>query len=425
MTANDPALRSWVDVDPQSDFPIQNLPFGIGRHSGQPPRLVTAIGDYVADLQVLAEHGFFDDLGIDHAVFARPVLNDFIATGRRKTRAVRQRLCEILDTDRREWDAKELADFFLFPRGEVELLLPLAIGDYTDFYSSREHATNVGKLFRDPTRALPANWLHLPAAYHGRASTIVVSGTPIRRPAGQWMPPGEEVPTFGPSRELDFELELALVVGRENAPGEAIAVSAAEDYLFGLLLFNDWSARDLQRWEYQPLGPFLGKNFASTVSPWVVTLDALAPFRTAGPVQSPEPLSYLRGGSTASHFDLELAVDLQPAGGARTTICHTNARGLYWSAAQQLAHHTVNGCLLRIGDLLASGTISGPTPDSYGSLLELSRGGQQPLAVGAQQRTYLEDGDTVWLRGYAQGKGYRVGFGEAQGMITAHGEGGR
>ncbi|MBK7476517.1 MAG: fumarylacetoacetase [Haliscomenobacter sp.] len=411
------AARTWVEVPSDSDFPIQNLPFGIGQRSGELPKVCTAIGDYVADLSVLAEHGFFDDLLVPRPVFHQAVLNDFIALGKEKTRAVRTRIAQILDDDLEEWDASELRDFFLFPQTEVEMLLPLQIGDYTDFYSSLEHASNVGAMFRDPQNPLLPNWRHLPVAYHGRASSIVVSGTPIRRPQGQTLPEGQNLPVFGPTRMLDFEMETAFVIGKPTTPGERVSTEQAEEYLFGMVLFNDWSARDIQKWEYVPLGPFLSKNFASTISPWVVTLDALEPFRTAGPAQAPEVLPYLRVDGEKS-YDIQLEAHLRTADGVEYLFCRTNFRHLYWNMCQQLAHHTINGCNIRVGDLCASGTISGITPDSFGSLLELTWNGSNPIQLpNGAKRTYLEDGDTVVFKGFAQKEGLRVGFGEARGTI--------
>ncbi len=415
--ANDPKLRSWVEVPHDSDFPIQNLPFGVFRTPGLRPRLCTAIGRYVADLQVLAEHGFFDDLGVPRYVFSRPFLNDFIALGKTATRAVRNRLSELLDDNLEDWDASELAGYFLHLRDEVQMLMPLKVGDYTDFYSSREHATNVGAMFRGKENALMPNWLHLPVGYHGRASSIVVSGTPVRRPKGQMQVQEGAPPVFGPSGQLDFELEMAFVIGRDSQLGASISTADAEDYIFGLVLFNDWSARDIQKWEYVPLGPFLGKNFASTISPWVVTLDALEPFRVEGPAQDPQPLPYLQCDGPRS-FDIQLEVELQPAGGKGKPVCHSNFRYLYWNMAQQLAHHTVNGCNIRIGDLMASGTISGPGPDSFGSLLELTWRGANPIPMpDGSERKFLLDGDTVIMRARCEKDGVRIGFGEARGKV--------
>ena len=417
IRANDPKLKSWVKVPKDSDFPIQNLPFGIFKTPGLTPRLCTAIGEYVADLQVLSEHGFFEDLHIDPRVFAQPCLNDFIALGKAKTSAVRDRLSEILDDDLEDRDASELADYFLHKQSGVQMLLPVRVGDYTDFYSSREHATNVGSMFRDKDNALLPNWLHLPVGYHGRASSIVVSGTPVRRPKGQQMPDGAEAPVFGPSRLLDFELEMAFVIGKETALGESVDVGKAEDYIFGLALFNDWSARDIQKWEYVPLGPFLGKSFASTVSPWIVSLEALEPFRTQGPKQDPPPLPYLQTKGPAS-FDIRLEVEILPEQGEGKAVCQSNFKYLYWNMAQQLAHHTVNGCNIRVGDVMASGTISGPSPDSYGSMLEISWRGTKPVAMpDGSERKFLRDGDTVILRGWCEQDGLRIGFGEASGKV--------
>ncbi len=418
IKANNPKLSSWVDVPKDSDFPIQNLPFGVFCTPGLSPRLCTAIGDQVADLQVLAEHGFFDDLNVPKSVFAQPFLNEFMALGRKKTRAVRNRLSEILDNDLEDWDASELAEYFLHPHSRVQMMMPVRVGDYTDFYSSLEHATNVGSLFRDPENALNPNWRHLPAGYHGRTSSIVISGTPIRRPKGQQSPADEGYPVFGPSRQLDFELEVAFVLGKSTKIGESISTEEAEDYIFGLMLFNDWSARDIQRWEYRPLGPFLGKSFASTVSPWVVTLDALEPFRCKGPEQEPKPLPYLQCEGKHS-FDINLEVLLQTQGGAPRCITRTNYKQLYWNICQQLAHQTVNGCNVNVGDLYASGTISGPTPDSYGSLLELTQGGTRPIGLpGGGERRFLEDGDTIILHGWCEKDDLRIGFGKTEGTIV-------
>ncbi|MBC7921070.1 MAG: fumarylacetoacetase [Ferruginibacter sp.] len=421
---NDPALRSWVDVPPGSDFPVQNLPFGIFQHrtsAGQStPRVGVAIGSYVLDLRVLGELGYLDDVKIpDPTVFDRPFLNDFIALGKPVTRAVRERISDLLRSDNpRLRDHYDHRGRVLIYQTEARLLMPVRVGDYTDFYSSIEHATNVGTMFRDPANALLPNWRHLPVGYHGRASSIVVSGTDIRRPNGQTKPPDAAVPVFGPSGQLDFELEMAFVVGKATELGRSIPVSKAEEHIFGLLLFNDWSARDIQAWEYVPLGPFLGKNFASSVSPWVVTLEALAPFRTAGPAQEPPVLPYLQTEGD-QNYDIQLEVAIQPDGGAEKRVCRSNARYLYWNASQQLAHHTVNGCNVNVGDLCASGTISGPTPDAYGSLLELAWKGTQPIPMAnGSVRTFLLDGDTVTMRGYAEKAGVRIGFGEVRGKIV-------
>jgi fumarylacetoacetase len=417
LKTNDPKLKSWVEVPQGSDFPIQNLPFGIFKKEDQAPRVCTAIGDQIADLYILAEHGFFDDLELDKAVFEQAYLNDFIALGKAKTSAVRQRLSEILDDDLDEWDASELAEYFLTPQNEVQMLLPVKVGDYTDFYSSREHATNVGTMFRDPENALLPNWLHLPVGYHGRASSIVVSGTAIHRPKGQQMPAGADKPVYGPCKLLDFELEMGFVIGKATALGQSISTAEAEDYIFGMVLFNDWSARDIQKWEYVPLGPFLGKSFASTISPWVVTMDALDAFRVPGPKQDPEVLPYLQY-EGEKNYDIKLEAAIQPDGGAPHTVCRSNFKYMYWNMAQQLAHHTVNGCNVNVGDMCASGTISGPTPDSYGSMLEISWRGTKPVAMpDGSERKFIQDGDSVILRGYCEKDGVRVGFGEATGKV--------
>lgn len=418
LKANDPTLRTWVDVPAGSDFPVQNLPFGIFRKDGENPALCSAIGNYVINLPVLAAHGFFDDLGIDRAVFSRPALNDFIALGKEKTSAVRLRLSDILDDDRESWDAKELAEYFLLPMKEAELLLPLDIGDYTDFYSSLEHATNVGIMFRGPDNALMPNWRHLPVGYHGRASSIVVSGTPVRRPKGQMLPPGADQPVFGASKRLDFELEMAFVVGKNSAWGHPVPAGQAEDYIFGMALFNDWSARDIQQWEYVPLGPFLGKNFASTLSPWIVTLEALEPFRVEGPAQNPAVLPYLHTNGPRN-YDIHLEVAIRPENGPEHTVSRSNYKYMYWNMCQQLAHHTVNGCNVRIGDLMASGTISGPDADSYGSMLELAWRGERPIVMpDGSSRVFIEDGDEVIMRGWAEKDGVRIGFGTAAGKVV-------
>ena len=421
--ANNPALRSWVEVETGSHFPIQNLPFGICRpRTGGELRVCSAIGELVIDLAALDEAEALNGTPVAGAeVFHEPTLNAFMALGREAWSATRQALSRMLRDDNGELrDNAELRGLALLPAHEVELQLPVDVGDYTDFYSSREHATNVGTIFRGADNALLPNWLHLPVGYHGRSSSIVVSGAPVRRPQGQTRPDDEQPPVFGVSRMVDFELEMGFFVGPGNRLGEPVPVGEAEEHIFGMVLVNDWSARDIQKWEYQPLGPFLAKNFATTISPWVVTLDALEPFRRAGPGQEPQPLPYLQGSDGA--FDIALEVWLAPDGGSATRICESNYRYLYWSMAQQLAHHTVGGCNLRTGDLLASGTISGPTDDSRGSLLEIAWRGEEPLSLGSgEQRSSVQDGDTVTLTGWCQGDGYRVGFGECSGkLLPAH-----
>ena len=419
--ANNPALRSWIKVETKSHFPIQNLPFGICcPHTGGDLRVCSAIGEFVIDLAALDESGAFDSTPVaDAGVFHEPTLNAFMALGREAWSATRQALSQLLRDGCDELrDNAELRRLVLLPAHEVELHLPVDVGDYTDFYSSREHATNVGTIFRGADNALLPNWLHLPIGYHGRSSSIVVSGAPVRRPQGQTRPDDDQPPVFGTSNMVDFELEMGFFVGPGNVLGEPVPVGEAEEHIFGMVLVNDWSARDIQKWEYQPLGPFLAKNFATTVSPWVVTLDALEPFRCRGPEQEPRPLSYLQCSDSA--FDIALEVWLAPDGVAATRICESNYRYLYWSMAQQLAHHTVGGCNLRTGDLLASGTISGPTNDSRGSLLELAWRGEEPLSLDSgEQRSSVQDGDTVTLTGWCQGDGYRIGFGECSGQLLA------
>ncbi|MBX2895899.1 MAG: fumarylacetoacetase [Cyclobacteriaceae bacterium] len=418
LAANNPELKSWVHVPAGSDFPIQNLPFGIFKTRYLSAVAGVAIGDYVLDLVYLHENGYLDGLGLPPGIFNQKHLNDFIALGRKTTRAVRNRISELLRADVDELQqniaAREIA---LIPVTEVQMQLPVQIPNYTDFYSSEEHATNVGSMFRDPKNALLPNWKHLPVGYHGRASSIVVSGTNLHRPKGQIKLPDSDLPVFCPSQKLDFELELAFITGKQNPLGTHITTAEAEEYIFGFVLFNDWSARDIQQWEYVPLGPFLGKNFGSTISPWIVTLDALEPFRVQGPEQFPHVLPYLAA-SGKKNFDINLEVLIQPEDGELTTVCRSNAKYLYWNVNQQLAHQTINGCNVQVGDLYASGTISGPSPGSYGSLLELSWNGQRPLQLAnGAHRKFLEDGDAVVIKGFAEKDGVRIGFGLCEGKI--------
>jgi fumarylacetoacetase len=418
LEANDPKLASWVDVPAWSDFPIQNLPFGIFKTRYLSPVAGVAIGNYVLDLVYLHEHGFLDGLGLPPGIFNQTFLNGFLALGRKKGREVRNRISELLRHDNDELKGNAAArEIALIPMSEVQLLMPVRVANYTDFYSSQEHATNVGSMFRDPKNALLPNWKHLPVAYHGRASSIVVSGTPLHRPKGQIKLPESEYPVFAPTRKLDFELEMAFVTCKETKLGKPVSVDEADDAIFGMVLFNDWSARDIQQWEYVPLGPFLSKNFGSTISPWIVTLDGLEPFRVEGPKQNPDVLPYLQTPGL-KNFDIHLEVSLKPANGEEATICRSNTKYLYWNINQQLAHHTANGCNIQVGDLYASGTISGPEPDSYGSLLELTWNGSKPLDLpGGHSRTFLVDGDTVTLRGYAVKDNVRIGLGECKGTI--------
>jgi len=414
-------LTSFIDVAPESHFPIQNLPYGIFcPHAGAAPRAGVAIGTFVLDLSILETEGLLDPVPGIRAKrpFSCTTLNTFMEMGRPVWQKTRDTLQYLL---RKETpilrDDLSLRQRVLIPMQDVQMVLPASIGDYTDFYSSREHATNVGIMFRGKENALMPNWLHLPVGYHGRSSSIVVSGTDIRRPCGQ-IRLGEAPPQYGPCRLLDFELEMGFFVGPGNPLGEAIDIGKTADHIFGFALVNDWSARDIQKWEYVPLGPFLGKNFATTISPWIVTMEALEPFRRMGPVQEPAPLSYLRSKPNRS-YDIHLEVSLQ---GKKMTkphrLCRSNFRYLYWNVCQQLAHHTVNGCNVRPGDMMASGTISGPTEDSFGSMLELSWRGTRPISFpDGEERTFIRDGDRLIMTGWAQGDGYRVGFGEASGRI--------
>ena len=417
----DPSISSFIEVDSGSDFPIQNLPYGVFRPgSADIPRVGVAIGDQVLDLAACQDAGLFDHEALQSSMpFHQPTLNPLMGLGNKIWSMVRERVHDLLRADTPDLrDDADLQERVLFDRSNVDLMMPVDVGDYTDFYSSREHATNIGTMFRGPENAIKPNWLHLPVGYHGRASSIIPSGQPVRRPKGQLKPDEDQPPVYGASQLLDFELEVGALMGPGNNLGSRIDIDEAGDHVFGLVLVNDWSARDIQKWEYVPLGPFLGKSFATTISPWVVPMAALEPFRVDGPEQDPEPLPYLQQ-SGSQNFDIDLRVDLQTEQmDAPHTICETNFNYMYWSVAQQVAHHTVNGCNLRPGDMLASGTISGPTEDSYGSMLELSWRGERPLEMpSGETRSFLQDGDTVVLSGHASGEGYRVGFGTAEGRV--------
>ncbi len=414
-------MRAFLDIPADSPFSLQNLPFGVFSTADNPTaRVGVAVGDWVLDLAVLQRAGLFDGPWLrERLVFAQPALNAFMVLGRPAWREARQRLQDLLRADNPALrDDEALRARALWRREAVTMHLPATIGDYTDFYASREHATTVGALLRGPDSALQPNWLHLPVAYHSRASSVVVSGTDIRRPWGQIHPEGAPGPIMEPTRQLDFELEMAYFVGPGNPLGAPIPIEQAAEHIFGLVLMNDWSARDIQRWEYRPLGPFLGKSFATSISPWVVTLEALEPFRVPGPHQEPEPLPYLRRREHRA-YDVHLEVHLQSDRMERPQIiARSNHRYLYWDICQQLAHHTSNGCNLRPGDLLGSGTISGPTPEAGGSLLEVTRLGERPIRLeGGDARRFLADGDRVTMTGWCQGDGYRVGFGEVTARI--------
>lgn len=388
------------------NFTIDNIPFGVFSVNNQKKRLATIINDQVVDLYILLELGYFNDLKIKKTIFRNDYLNDFISLGKTKTNAVRLRLQEILK------DTSELSPLIFHAVNTVKLHLPIKIGDYTDFYSSEQHATNVGRMFRPNGDALLPNWKHLPVAYHGRASSIFESGQSFYRPKGQLNSTDDTLPTFSATKRLDIELEMATIIGKNNPIGDSIGVNNAEEYVFGFALFNDWSARDIQRWEYIPLGPFLAKNFFSSMSPWIVTIEALEPFRVDAEVQQPEVLSYLKE-EKHQNFDVHLEVILKPKNAEGATIAKSNFKNMYWTVAQQIAHHTVNGCNLNVGDVMGSGTISGKTPDSYGSLLELTWGGKNPITLpDGSTRTFLEDGDTIIIKGYAEKDGIHVDFGE-------------
>lgn len=400
-----------INIPENSDFSIHNIPFGIFSTSDRNPRAGVAVGEHILDLAALAELDVFD---FNTAVLEKEVLNDFISLGKEITNRVRKNIQHWLQEEDSVLAGKP--ELFVL-QSEAQMHMPVYIGDYTDFYSSIEHATNVGTMFRDPAKALMPNWKHIPVGYHGRASSIVASGEPIHRPKGQTLPKGSETPTFGPSQRLDFELEMGFITGKNTNLGDSISTTDAEDYIFGMVLLNDWSARDIQKWEYVPLGPFLAKNFASHISPWIVTLEALNPFRVSGPEQNPAVLPYLEFEGT-KNYDINLEVGITPEGSKEAVVCHSNFKYMYWNMAQQLAHHTVNGCNINIGDLYGSGTISGKDEKSYGSMLELAWMGTKPLQMkDGSERKFILDGDTVTMRGYAEKDGKRVGFGEVSAKV--------
>jgi fumarylacetoacetase len=407
-------MNTWINVSPNSDFSIHNLPYGIFIRDEKPTPGI-AIGDSIIDLNAAAKVGLFTDLGFDSSVFESNYLNDFIACGKTVWSSLRKLLIEELCT---EGSLFEFRNKIIVDRLSAKMCMPVQIGDYTDFYSSIEHATNVGKMFRPDNPLLP-NWKHIPVGYHGRSSSIVISGTELKRPHGQLMPPNAEVPVYGPTKRMDIELEMGFIIGKSTNLGEPIEISEAEDHIFGKVIFNDWSARDIQKWEYVPLGPFLGKNFGSTISAWIVTMEALEPFRCESVPQEPEVLPYLKY-SGNKNFDIKLEVGLAPEGDEESIICRSNFKYMYWNMAQQLTHHTVNGCNVNVGDLMASGTISGKEKGSYGSMLELSWGGKEQIQLnGGKTRTFIEDGDTLTLRAYCEKDGMRVGFGDCVGKIVS------
>ena len=405
---------SWLEIPKNSDFPLYNIPFGMAWLPGNKLRAVSRIGDIVIDLDMLYQSGFFKDinLGVDDC-FNQKNLNNFISLGRETAGKVRSRIAEIFEaSDSVLKNNPELKKQVLYGTDQVKMAMPILPGDYTDFYSSIEHATNVGKMFRDPANALLPNWKHLPVAYHGRSSSIVVSGTPLHRPMGQVKTNEAENPVFIPTMELDFELEMAFISCKTTQLGDNIPVEKAENHIFGMVLFNDMSARDIQRWEYVPLGPFLSKSFGSVISPWIITLDALEPFRTAGPDQIPEVLPYLKF-KGHKNFNISLEAAIRPENSVEHIVSRTNFKYLYWNMSQQLAHQTINGCNINVGDIYGSGTISGPEPGSFGSLLEITWKGDHPIKLAdGNMRVFLEDGDTVIIRGYAQKDNLRIGFGD-------------
>lgn len=413
ITANDPNRKSWLPVDKDSDFPIQNIPFGVFLTRDDVITVGTRIGDFAIDLGALHQLGYFEGIELTDDIFLQDSLNDFISDGKKTWRLVRNRIADIFDVKNTALkDNPTHYDRVIFTLDEIEMQMPVIVGDYTDFYSSKEHATNVGMMFRDPENALLPNWLHIPVGYHGRSSSIIPSGINVRRPNGQTLPAGADVPVFVPSKLIDFELEMAFITTDANDLGEPISIDEAEDYIFGLVLFNDWSARDIQKWEYVPLGPFLAKSFASSISPWIVTLDALQPFKTESPKPIVEPLPYLRSKGKKS-YDIHLEAYITPENGTPNLVSTTNFKYMYWNMSQQLAHHTSNGCAVKSGDMMGSGTISGPTPDSYGSMLELTWRGEKPIKLNdGSERKFINDYDTVTLKGYCKNDQIRIGFGE-------------
>ena len=403
-------MESWVDIPKNSDFSIYNIPFGIFSIKNSKKRVGVAIGDMIVDLKISYDIGVFNEIPLDHDVFENKYLNDFIALGKSITKKIRLIIQSELCSDSSVLKESNA----LIKQSDVMMHLPLMIGDYTDFYSSIEHATNIGSMFRDPTNPLLPNWKHIPVGYHGRASSIIVSGQDVIRPKGQVLPLNKETPVFQSSSRVDFELEMGFVIGKKSNLGQSISTKEAEEYIFGKVLFNDWSARDIQKWEYVPLGPFLGKSFASSISPWIVTLDALEEFKVEGPQQTPDVLPYLQYDGLRN-YDINLEVSIQPENSIESIVCKSNFKYMYWNMVQQLAHHTINGCNINIGDILASGTISGKDKGSYGSMLELSWGGKNPLILDdGESRVFINDNDTVIMRGYCERNGKRVGFGEVR-----------
>lgn len=416
ISANDPNRKSWLDVEENSDFPIQNIPFGVFITKEDIITIGTRIGNYVIDLAALHQLGYFEGIPLTSDIFMQDSLNDFIADGRKTWRLVRNRIADIFDVENEKLQLnQEHRDIIIFEREQVEVLLPVDVGDFTDFSSSRTRASHMDATYKGNNGELPANWFHAPVGYHGRSSSVVVSGTPIHRPFGLVSDESEK-PVLKPSSELDMEVEIAFVTTAANDLGAPVLVDEAEEVIFGVVLLNDWAARDMQNVEYNPLAPFLAKNFASTISPWVVTLDALKPFRCQG-VEKEKLSSYLQEKNEKPNFDIHLEASVI-VGEHKTLLTKTNSKYLYWSASQQVAHHTINGCNLRSGDLLSSGTISGEDKDSLGSMLELTNNGKNDLELqGGEKRTFFKDKDTVLIEGYCQNDDVRIGFGRCMGTI--------
>lgn len=417
LASNNPSRKTWVAIPENSDFPIQNLPFGILSKNGGIKKVGVALGDYAIDLSALFDFGYLDLETYSHHHFENDYLNELLSLGKDKVQALRERISYLFSTESDELRTDTKINQILFKVSELDMHMPFKIGDYTDFYSSEDHARNVGKMFRDPENALLPNWKHIPVGYHGRSSSIIPSGVAIHRPKGQTMPKDADKPVFGPCKLLDFELEMAFITYPGKELGASISTSEAEDYIFGMVIMNDWSARDIQKWEYVPLGPFLAKNFASSISTWVVTMDALQPFKTKGPIQDPEVLPYLKC-ETSHHYDIKLDVLIEPENTEATVVSQSNYKHMYWNMAQQLAHHTVNGCNINAGDMMASGTISGPSSGSYGSMLEISWQGTTPITLAdGSERKFINDHDTVEMRGFCENSEVRIGFGSVRTKI--------
>jgi fumarylacetoacetase len=408
-----PLMKSWVASanNPDTDFPLNNLPYGVFSVGSDNPRCGVAIGDMILDVTALEAEGILTLA--EHPVFDAQSWNKVMSLGQAVWATLRARLTELLQEGS---SARAAVELHLVAQATAKMHMPIKVAEYTDFYAGRNHATNVGTMFRGAENALPPNWLHIPIGYNGRASSVVISGTDFRRPWGQLKSADQASPTFAPSRRFDIELEIGAIVGQPSTFGQAVTVAEADDMIFGYVLLNDWSARDIQAWEYQPLGPFQAKATATTISPWIVTKAALEPFRISTPPRNVPLLPYLEEREPML-YDIALEASLTPEGGKESVISRTTSAELYYSAAQQLAHHTTSGCAMNVGDLLGSGTISGPTKESRGSLLEISWGGKEPFAIVGGTRSFIEDNDTLTLRGTAQGDGYKIGFGNCTGKV--------